>query len=143
MKTLKGQPAEVKEKSYIPVGHLVYYEGPIVTLYRNVNHDLFLGQWIDVNYKVERWMLFEIEKKDLISFIKNRITYDQALFRTPYSIVYFIDKGKEKIYRVTKSLVNDVPEEYIDKSKKDKVFFNDVIYDKSKIFRYLNLKDET
>ncbi len=48
---------------------LFYFEGALLSLFKNDNDDNYLYYWFDVDENYNRWLIFRLSKSDLKSYI--------------------------------------------------------------------------
>ena len=107
----------------VRIGDLINMDGPMLVVFRDtIGGDLYLFDWVDNDDKSNRWLIYNVDKKDLIIFLKTRISY-KTLFEKNGSILYYTDIASEQIQAFKIFKLKEVPVGY----KPDK----DVLFDSS------------
>lgn len=113
MLELKGN--DIKIDKLIKVDDLIYYDGPLLSIYKKEDGSLFLVLWVDNSIEDNRWCFIPVEDKTLTSFLDKKITLRDVINKT--ESVIFKDlylEGDELLERqIKKVLVKDISEEYM------------------------------
>lgn len=84
MEIIQGKPLDKLpfQDDLIRVGDLIYFEGPLLTLFEDSkSDDLYLYDWADKDEEYNRWLIYRSDPELLSKFIQQIITY-QELFNT-------------------------------------------------------------
>jgi hypothetical protein len=64
------------DKVLIRIVDIINFEGPILTLYENMeNNHLYLLDWVDRDSQYNRWLVYQIGPKILENFLKKQISH--------------------------------------------------------------------
>ncbi len=87
------------DKVLIRIADIVNFEGPLLTLYENIeNSRLYLIDWVDRDSQFNRWLIYQCHPKTLYKFIKKQIShYD--LFISDENQCIKIDIDKNLVWR--------------------------------------------
>lgn len=101
------------------VGDLVYFEGPLLTLFENSgNGHFYLFDWIDRDKFFNRWLVYRISPAALLSFISNQISHLDLFKSNPDGKFYFTDiEAKHKMNDYALLELIDVPLKYFPNSE--------------------------
>lgn len=126
--------------SLIRIGDLINMDGPMLVLFKSrMSDELYLFDWVDNNDKSNRWLIYRVDKGDLLKFIKNKQSY-KNLFENNNAIIYFadIDSSNFSDYGIYK--LKEIPEAY--KPDRDVLFDSNDSKNLDKILKELNLDTE-
>lgn len=71
---------------------IVYYEGPLLTLYENIeNGQLYLVDWVDRDKTSNRWLVYRIHASNLLDFLKGKISHLELFERSKYNAKYVVN----------------------------------------------------
>lgn len=116
MKRIKSKNLKYLNFELINYECLIYYDGPILAKYNDINGRIFLVLWVDYNYKMNRWLYFNISKDD----------YD--LYNVEINDLHDIVKNSNELYlididatgnfkRVYSISIDELPNEYLPNKK--------------------------
>jgi hypothetical protein len=93
---------------------IVNFEGPLLTLYENINNrHLYLIDWVDRDSTSNRWLIYRCNPKMLIKFIDEEISH-RELFISDETYCYVIDIDSNfKWHNPQKIAKIQLPEGYI------------------------------
>lgn len=96
METLNGKILDnfQLQNSLIRIVDIVNFEGPLVSLFQNINNQhLYLFDWVDKDNSFNRWLIYRCNPKILHKFIREEIShYD--LFFSDESSCFVVDIDK-------------------------------------------------
>jgi hypothetical protein len=124
MKALKSTPSSWRYKEdFRRIGDLVNFEGPELSVFeRKDSQEIFIFDWVDHDDSHNRWLLFEVEAKDVLEFIFRKITHLQLFERANPDRVLCLEINNEKGFSNLPIFhVEEIPSEY---------FPNPVFFDK-------------
>ena len=114
MKTLKGAQVDPLEiESFDKVADLIYFEGPLLSLYRDRGNNI-LFHWCDNDETTNRWLSFSVGDKILEEFLKSKVTLFDILTKPKEGFLYCHDIDQEG--HVTASLIvspHQIPRDYV------------------------------
>ncbi len=100
------------------MGDFIYYEGPLLSHFQDVTrpYEHYFYRWVDDDREVNRWLIFKVNKENLIKFF-NGIFTELDLIATN-NVVTFLDLddnlNKRGIYL---SSFEDIPFDYLPSNK--------------------------
>jgi hypothetical protein len=115
----KVQGAKLK---VFPPGHLtrvadlIYYDGPLLSLYKNPLNDRYLSYWCDLEDGLNRWLFFRVSEKRLNSYLEKEITLRDLILGPVEGTLLCVDVDADD--RFTSILLltpEDLPSVYIPK----------------------------
>lgn len=78
--------------NFVRVGDLVHFEGPLLSLFEDVNSGhFFIFDWVDRNQKYNRWLIYRVSPKSLWQFLCGKISHLEVFKNKPSNDVYFSD----------------------------------------------------
>lgn len=95
------------------VDDLIYYDGPILSHYTDANGDDYLFYWVDYNEDYNRWLIWNLKKDDILSYLdKNKTLRDLIDNNSTFFFVLDKDYNQESeiSYLVPRA---NLPNEYI------------------------------
>jgi hypothetical protein len=98
MKTLKSIPSNLRyREDFSRIGDLVNFEGPELSVFeRKGSQEIFVFDWVDHDDSDNRWLLFEVQAKDVLEFIFRKITHLQLFNRANPQGMFCLEINNEK-----------------------------------------------
>lgn len=115
MEMLKGENiGYVPFKGLKKISDLIYFEGPVLSHFRDDFGKDVLFYWVDYNHEVNRWIIFQITEIQLGEYLTQKKTLF-SLFQNPFNnIFYSLEIGVTLEYKnVTQIFNGDLPIEYL------------------------------
>lgn len=113
------------------VSDLIYFDGPILSHFTDKFGKDILFYWVDYNENHNRWLVFQISKEQLCSYLLRKQSL-KKLIQNPVNDIYFsVEIGHELNYEnITQIFKDDLIETYV--PKKDAFFSSDLpkVYEK-------------
>jgi hypothetical protein len=100
------------------MGDFIYYEGPLLSHFQDTTqpNEHYFYRWVDDDSEVNRWLIFKVNKENLIKFFNGLFT-ELDLIATN-NVVTFLDLddslNKRGIYL---SSFEDIPDDYLPSNK--------------------------
>ena len=92
MKALKGTRLDRFPLAELnKVSDLIFFEGPLLSLFRNHEGDKYLYYWCDTEGGESRWLVFRVSDKELNSYLTKRVTLRDLLINPSDGFVYAIN----------------------------------------------------
>lgn len=99
------------------VADLIYFEGPLLSLFKNETGDSYLYYWCDVDENYNRWIIFRLSKAKLKSYVFEKLSLDDLILNPSDGFVYITDIDDNLQYRNIYLIQPDkLPEQYIPES---------------------------
>lgn len=99
-------------EGFIHVEDLLYYDGPLVSIYRSKQDVLYLYVWVDVDKQFERMLIVELSNPDLDAYKSGKIALHSILVNA--KLVYIAHRNnKGDITELVAVAPKDVPQEYM------------------------------
>lgn len=96
------------------IGDLMYFEGPLMSVYSDSSGNAFIFDWVDSDEKNNRWLVYQVEKNQLSEYINNKISHFNLLNNPVNDLIFVIDKNpKGEIERSLVCSPNKLPYEYL------------------------------
>ncbi len=96
------------------VGDLVFFEGPLVSLFRDSNGELFLYCWCDVDSSHNRWLVVRTNRAVVGRYLAGTISLRDIVLDPLDSVLYLIDLSADIQYEAVYSVhPADLPDSYI------------------------------
>jgi len=94
------------------VGDLVYEEGPVLSHFIGDDGKQYFFTWVDSDEQSNRWMVFEVNNKELYLFFNNRISLKSIVQQKDF--VYTIDLNESLESLQTQIVdIKNIPENYL------------------------------
>lgn len=77
------------------VADLLYFDGPLLSLYRNNEGENLLYYWCDSNASCNRWLVFKISDKSLECYLKGKESLNVLVSTPKDGFLYCLDLDKE------------------------------------------------
>lgn len=93
---------------------LIYFEGPLLTLFRDKNES-WLYLWCDTdNEATERWLLFPVSRENLVNYLKNGAPLLNIIKNSYEYLILDLRSGEQKSYRFLRRIDDlNVVNEYL------------------------------
>jgi len=99
------------------VTDLIYFEGPLLSLFKNESGDSYLYYWCDVDENYNRWMIFRLSKADLTSYIFKKSSLKDLILNPVDGFEYIADiDGNLQYNNIYLTQPDKLPERYIPES---------------------------
>lgn len=89
---------------------LLYYEGPLLTLFWGMGELITMCKWCDFDDYNHRWMFIYVTTKDMIRYFKKEITLRDLFKSKEYCVI--LDGMVEEYYNLVFAKIIDIPDEY-------------------------------
>lgn len=137
MKYLKGIAlSEFPFKELDKVADLIYFDGPLLSLFKNGKGDQYFFYWCDNNEDANRWLVYRVTDHEVAAYLSKRISLRDILLHPSDSLIFSVDIDDDLNYKNPLLLKpNDLPPSYIP-SVNSTYKFTPIIYEKQfdKIF---------
>lgn len=98
------------------VADLIYYDGPLLSLFKNQINDSYLSYWCDLKDNLSRWLFFRVSEQQLNSYLAKDLTLRELILSPVDSTLYCVDVDVDDQYRSIFFLTpEDLPNKYIPK----------------------------
>ncbi|MFA7273415.1 MAG: hypothetical protein WC044_06075 [Crocinitomicaceae bacterium] len=77
------------------IGHLIYYEGPLMSVYCDQDRNAYILDWVEKDETKNRWLLYQIEKYMLADYIFGKATHFQLINNPVNDLIYVLDKDRQ------------------------------------------------
>jgi hypothetical protein len=106
--------SEFPYKELNKVSDLLYYDGTLLSHFKdNYDHN-FLFIWEDSDSESNRWLIVELTEYELFQYIKGKINLNDLVVKTKSKFHYFVDITTKLEYINTQIIEpRNIPEEYI------------------------------
>ncbi len=127
---------------------LIYFEGPLLSLFKNESGDHYLYYWCDVDDIYNRWIIFRISQQNLKNYLLKKTALSDLIVKPVDGFVYVVDINDElRFNNVCLIKSDELPQSYIPESdsfydmeteldelnKKEKLFLLNFLIDKNTI----------
>jgi hypothetical protein len=96
------------------VADLIYYDGPLLSSFRDNQGHHYLYYCCDADDSVNRWLVFRISQESLRQFLTRQLTLHELILKADPDHLYLIDLGNQlhpdNIVRVQ---LSDLPQDYL------------------------------
>ncbi|NDV58316.1 hypothetical protein [Bacteroides sp. 519] len=75
LSTYSGKNNELNVKDILRIGDLVYFEGPLLSLYQDRYNHLYIFDWVDRDNKCNRWLVYRVTPQVLMQFLKGDLSH--------------------------------------------------------------------
>lgn len=76
----------------VRIGDLSYYEGPLLTLFEELNSGHFyIFDWVDRDMQANRWLIYRVKPSYLLRYIQDEISHLELFINRHSNKVYFTD----------------------------------------------------
>ncbi|OZV69726.1 hypothetical protein [Winogradskyella aurantia] len=114
LRHIKGFKIETLPFELEKVGDLMYFDGSLMSVYKDINNNPFIFDWVDSNEEFNRWLVYQINSTSLNSYIIGESTHYNLLNNPLNSIVFVLDKDNENVIRNCQVCSpNNLPYDYL------------------------------
>jgi len=78
-------------KNLSKVAELIYFDGPLLSLFESPNKDNYLYYWCDVDNNYNRWLVFRINTRDLNLYLTGQVRLQKLLLYPIDGFLYAVD----------------------------------------------------
>lgn len=112
MRELTGVVSKNQLNGYTFIQDLIYYDGPLLSLYKNHLGKIVLVFWVDCDDKYNKWMIIPTNESIVKSYIDKEISLLDVILKNEY--VYLFDYVGEGEYdNMCMIGVSDIPDDYL------------------------------
>ncbi|GEM_PF-492692 len=134
METIKGSSfREFPLKELTKVADLEYFEGPLLSLFKNNKGDQYLYYWCDCDELVNRWLVFRVSDEKINAFLSKRISLRDLILQPADNFLFSVDLDH---------VLNQVNSYLIEVAELPELYIPDVdsLYDSVPRYRYKSEK---
>ncbi|KPY97712.1 hypothetical protein [Pseudomonas syringae] len=91
---------------------LVYFEGPLLSLYRDEQGADLLYAWLDCTDKSNRWCVIPISRKMLRDYLETQITLRDVFIESSWIAIFHTGSSAKRRNSATLTCWNKLPQEY-------------------------------
>jgi len=115
MEKLEGKQVAVSMlEQFSKVRDLIYYEGALLSHFRNSAGQNFFYSWCDCSDEVHRWMVWEVSEADIKQYLNNQKSLRNLLTNESVKTVYVADiDDNVKVKRLIAVQTGNLPESYL------------------------------
>jgi hypothetical protein len=115
MKSLKGIALnEFPFKELDKVADLIYFDGPLLSLFKNPRGDQYFFYWCDNDEKANRWLVYRVTDQEVSAYLSKRISLRELLLHPTDGLIFSVDIDDDLTYNHPLLMKpNDLPPSYI------------------------------
>lgn len=118
LRNIKGFKIDTLPFELEKVGDLMYFDGSLMSVYKDLNNNPFILDWVDSNDKFNRWLVYQINLTSLNSYIIGESTHYNLLNNPINAIIFVVDKDKNNlIVNCQICSPNNLPYDYFPESE--------------------------
>ena len=96
------------------VGDLIYFEGPLLSLFQDQNGRYYIFYWCDTDSEVNRWLVFPVSRADLQAYLDKKKPLRNLLLNSGADPVLAVDIDGALEYKHSVSIHPlELPESYV------------------------------
>lgn len=93
---------------------LVYFDGPLLALFRNERGDRYLYHWCDADERSNRWLIFRVDARDLNDYLSRKTPLRPLLLNPPDGFIVSADVGGGgRYYNLRMLTAQEIPDDYL------------------------------
>jgi len=113
MQEITGYPLDNFPLNLRDIIDLIYFDGPLLTLFENEYGDSYLYYWCDVDEYCNRWLVFRVTQKMLKFYVTKKISLRELILNPVDGFLYSIDLDDDLQCRGTYLVQpNNLPKKY-------------------------------
>lgn len=105
MKEQIGIPANLPFQEINKICDLIYFEGPILSHFKDENGQDYFSYWVDEDEKGYRWLIFKVEEYDIYLFLIQQVPLRNLILKVNEVHVSTIDDDFSDTLRVKSKLL--------------------------------------
>lgn len=131
MKSLRGITLDkFPFKELDKVADLIYFDGPLLSLFKNAKGDQYFFYWCDNDDEVNRWLFYRVTDQEVTAYLSKRISLRDILLHPSDGLLFSVDIDDDLNYNNPLLLKpEDLPASYIP-SVNSTYKFTPIIYEK-------------
>ena len=107
---------KINTANFIRIGDLLYFEGPLLSLFKEENSGHFyVFDWVDRDAVCNRWLIYSVSATHLLHFINGKISHLELLENRPNKAIYVseIDARNNHFSSYTNAKIANLPDSYL------------------------------
>jgi hypothetical protein len=80
------------------VSDLIFFDGPLLSLFENKEGDLYLYYWCDTNDTLNRWIILRVSIKSIKKYLSKKISLRDLILNPIDKFLYFVDMDNDLNY---------------------------------------------
>jgi hypothetical protein len=115
MECLKGITlGEFPFKELDKVADLIHFDGPLLSLFKNVKGDQYFFYWCDSNEEMNRWLVYRVTAQEVNAYLSKRISLRDTLLHPSDGLIFAVDINDDLNYKNALLMKpEDLPPSYI------------------------------
>jgi hypothetical protein len=115
MECLKGITlGEFPFKELDKVADLIHFDGPLLSLFKNVKGDQYFFYWCDSNEEMNRWLVYRVTAQEVNAYLSKRISLSDTLLHPSDGLIFAVDINDDLNYKNALLMKpEDLPPSYI------------------------------
>jgi hypothetical protein len=114
MQTLTGYPLDTFPLQLRGIVDLIYFDGPLLTLFENEYGDYYLYYWCDTDSDCHRWLIFRVTRPLLRLYVTQQRSLQELIRKPVDGFLYAIDLDDElQSKNICLIHPNHLPQKYI------------------------------
>ncbi|CAD5954631.1 hypothetical protein PCC9214_02779 [Planktothrix tepida] len=96
------------------VADLIYFDGPLLSLFENQSGESYLYCWSDVNAVYNRWLVFRVTKNSLQNYLQGQVSLRDLILNPVDGFHYAIDIDNDlEVKNTFWVLPENLPDSYV------------------------------
>lgn len=96
------------------VADLLYFDGPLLSYFKDNNNQHYLHYWCDTDESYNRWLVCKIPQRALSHFLTRQLTLPELIFASEPDSIYLVDMDEQLRYaHIVKTQLAKLPEDYL------------------------------
>lgn len=142
MEEIEGKIASPKLLEFEHRHDLIYYEGPLFSIFENKNQDLYFFIWKDSDEEVNRWLAFKVNNEMIKGFLGKTHTLRDLITSNDCLKIIDIDDSSKWV-RCIDTTIREIPATYlpnVDSYMNEKLYSEEgVLFLKNRVKKDKNL----
>lgn len=102
--------------SLTKVGDLIYFEGSLMSVYKDENNVPYIFDWVDSDSETNRWLVYQTSCRNLSDYIYKRISHYTFIQLAINDLYFLIDKDLKDNINCKIITLKYIPNSYLPKS---------------------------
>jgi len=142
MVTLGVHIAKSVLSSHRKVDDLIEYAGPVLSLYRDGDENMFLRFWSSHDDELNRWLIVPVTIDQLNAYLDRKISLREVLLHPEGDAVMILDTDEEQVpTKLTLLQASEIPSNYLPREDSYYSFQHKLYYQESSMSNGMVLKE--
>jgi hypothetical protein len=98
MEQVVGHTVDFDYQSLTKIGDLVYYDGPLLSVFTDSNRNPYIYYWVEADNKYNRWLIFRTSGAKLNKYVLQKISHYDLMIEPEDGYLYMADLDSQAVH---------------------------------------------